>query len=170
MVPWGSGVPSEHAGAERAVAEVGDDPDPSGKQLVSGKRGSEVMAAITSSFTFSPGVRQVVGEAGFVDLYCEEVAEDLSLCKRWKCKSFKNPLKNAKFSGHANEFDTFKVYGFCERCHNPAVASRVGERRSSASVSLQPHPSGPSSAVASVEESSSSSSNSDSETANSDNS
>ena len=50
--------------------------------VVSNMRGWSVMADITGAFEFNAHGRQVVGRAGLVHLYCEDLVEGISLCKR----------------------------------------------------------------------------------------
>ena len=140
--------------------EIAEEPTlvaPAPQVVVSNMRGWSVMADITGAFKFNANVRQVVGRAGLVHLYCEDLVEGISLCKRWKCGSTSSPAKLVKISEDANEYDKSRLFGFCELCYSRSVASRVGTPKSSASLVPLPQPSSLASRMADLEDSGSSS-------------
>ena len=166
LIPWNGSLPAS-AGEDKDSAQPVDDvddvnaqdePEPASVDIkrFSSMRGWSVMADVTGCFDFNDDVRQVVGRAGLVHLYCEDVAPGISLCKRWKCGVIAEPVKGANFSKSANEFDMSGIYGFCERCYNQTVVARVGTIRTSSTVPSKS--SSPSSQSAGREASSSSSS------------
>ena len=99
------------------------------------KRGEICMRQLNAEFKLRPSVRQVVGTSALVHLYCVFGSRSMTLCKRWTCGPFENPVKGAVFSADPNFFDNDK-YGFCERCYSKAVFERFAEVRHSSC--LQP--------------------------------
>ena len=126
--------------------------------VVSTMRGWSAMADITGAFKFNSSVRQVVGRAGLVHLYCEDLVEGISLCKRWKCGSTSSPAKLVKFSEDSNEYDQSSLFGFCELCYSRSMASRIGTLKHPALEVPLHQPSSIASRIAALEDSGSSSS------------
>ena len=98
-----------------------------------------------------------MGRAGVAHLYCEDLVEGISLCKRWKCGATSSRAKLVKFSDNANEFDQSSLFGFCELCYSHSVASRIGTLKSSAPEVPLFQPSSLASRMADLEDSGSSS-------------
>ena len=174
-IPWNGSNPSSSVeakdsaqpvvGADEVSEQAEPEPAPVDITRFSSMHGWSVMSEVTGAFAFNDDVRQVVGRAGLVHLYCEGIAPGVSLCKRWKCGVMAEPVKGANLAKDANEFDTSGIYGFCERCYNQTVVARVGTAKTSSTVPLKS--SSQSSSVA-VREASSSSSSSDSDSTISD--
>ena len=93
------------------------------------------MRELNAEFKLRQSVRQVVGNAGLVHLYCVFGSRSMTPCKRLTCGPVEVPVKGAVFSDDPNFFDNDK-YGFCERCYSKAVFERFAEVRHSSC--LQP--------------------------------
>ena len=182
VVPWDAASAAPTSGSQccgedpPVPAKIADEEEiveepllvaPVPQLVVSKMRGWSVMADITGAFKFNANVRQVVGRAGLFHLYCEDLVEGISVCKRWKCGSTSSPAKLVKFSEDANEFDQSSIFGFCEPCYSRSVASRIGTPKTSASLVPLPQPSSLASCMADFEDPGSSST-SDSSSAESD--